>query len=60
MTSIEGLPHDLNCSQVELGSAVFSRVQVGFPVKNYASLDLFTVNNIISFDRQNETLNREM
>ena len=41
-------------------SNVVSRVQVGFPVKNYASLGLFKVNNIVSFDHQNETQNKEM
>ena len=60
MTSIEGSPRDLNYPQVQLGSAAFSRVQVGFPVKNYASLGLFIVNDIVSFDHQNETQNREM
>ena len=60
MTSIEGSPQNLNCPQVQLSSAALSRVQVGFPVKNYASLGLFKVNDIVSFDHQNETQNREM
>ena len=60
MTSIKGSPRDLNCPQVQLGSAAFSRVQVGFPVKNYASVGLFIVNDIFSFDHQNETQNREI
>ena len=61
MTSIEGsITLRLNCLQVQLGSATFSRVQVGFPVKNYASLGLFIVKDIVSFDHQNETQNRKM
>ena len=60
MTSIERSPHDLNYPQVQLDLTAFSRVQVGFPFKNYASLDLLIVNDIVSFDHQNETQNREI
>ena len=60
MTSIKGSPHNLNCPQVQLGSVAFSQVHVGFPLKNYGSLGLYKVKDIVSFDHQNETQNREM
>ena len=58
MTSIKGSPQDFNCPVA--GSVAFSQVHVGFPIKNYGSLGLFKVNDIVSFDHQNETQNREM
>ena len=46
--------------QFEWSTVGFSRAQVGFTVKSYAGLGLFTVNDIVSFDYQNEAPNREM
>ena len=46
--------------QFEWSIVGFSRAQVGFTVKSYAGLGLFIVNDIVSFDYQNETQNREM
>ena len=60
MTSIKGSIHNLNGPLVQLGSARFSRVQVGFTVKNYAGLGLSIVNDVVSLDYQIETQSRQM